>query len=460
MISQTSQKILVLDDEHNYAKMLVDLLRNRGCQADFSTSPIEALQQLRESQFALVVADFKMPEMDGAGFLTELRKFLPELPVIMISGFMNTPELLKVANIGVTLVLEKPFDANQFFDCVRRFVHPGAPVGGDDSAHIVAGKGERVLDDAGIEIEFPDPSCLFAGSKNCKSFLQALYREFNSSRDIWIVGPAGSEWELIAAELVAWKGLLPSLPMRLSALDLGNADLRAKLSGLMDKAESGFGKVFFIDYGESLPDEAVAAQVKDFIAWLDAVHAVDKGIHCLHGLPVDALRSSFFEALPTSARSSWLMLRPLSERPLELAFYVRELLSERSLGRSEFSDGALPILLGYSWPGNYLELRSVINRIALHKQRQSGTIGEEDLITAFNASHRDWSFENNAVSLQSFLHRQQKIYLNSCANSGQSMERLLKAALENDVISVADLDKPAELPFLFSQLLVSNSSSN
>lgn len=65
-----------------------------------------------------------MPIMDGAVFLKKAREVFPELPVILVSGLMNTPELVKVANMGVTLVLEKPLDTRYFLEQVKRFVQP------------------------------------------------------------------------------------------------------------------------------------------------------------------------------------------------------------------------------------------------------------------------------------------------------------------------------------------------
>lgn len=453
----SSPKILVLDDEHNYAKMLVDLLKNRGCQAEFCTSPVEALQQLRESQFALVVADFKMPEMDGAEFLGELRKFLPETPVIMISGFMNTPELLKVANIGVTLVLEKPFDANLFFDCVRRFVKPEAE--GDSKptkAHADFDNPVLAADTSGQEGNMPDHACLYGGSKTARTFLQGLHRVFKSGRHVWVVGPQGSEWELMATELVGWKGLLPLLPLRLCVYDLDCVELRMRLLAMAGADEQCFGNVVFVDYGCHTHDPGIASKIQEFFLWLEDHHDVLHDWHFVHGLPYDVLDQGFLDALPDAASSSWLMLRPLNERPLELAWYVRELLSERSLARNDFADDALPLLLGYSWPGNYLELRSVINRIALQKQRKNDAITGAELLQALDTALDDGLPGMSDSSLTTLLHLQQTRYLLNCKKSGQSMERLLKPVIDKGIIALAELESPENLPFLFSRLLVTS----
>ena len=65
-----------------------------------------------------------MPVMDGADFLKKARELYPNLPFILVSGLMNTPELVKVANMSVTLVMEKPLDTAAFLRHVARFSEP------------------------------------------------------------------------------------------------------------------------------------------------------------------------------------------------------------------------------------------------------------------------------------------------------------------------------------------------
>ena len=100
-----SKPILLIDDEEKFAQMLQELLQLSGYESDYCLNPKEAVARLRQEEFDLVITDYKMPEMDGAEFLQEARKLNPDLPVIMISGLMNMPELIKVANIVALLII-------------------------------------------------------------------------------------------------------------------------------------------------------------------------------------------------------------------------------------------------------------------------------------------------------------------------------------------------------------------
>ena len=117
-----SKPILLIDDEEQFAQMLRDLLQLNGYEAEYCLDPSEALTRLQNENFELVITDYRIPEMDGAQFLEATRLFNPDIPVIMISGLMNMPELIRVANIGVTLVLEKPFKTEELLEHVARRV--------------------------------------------------------------------------------------------------------------------------------------------------------------------------------------------------------------------------------------------------------------------------------------------------------------------------------------------------
>lgn len=107
-------QILVLDDEENYALMLCALLTEYGFAVDVATSSNDACQMIRDKQYALIVSDYRMPLMDGAAFLKKVRMIHPRLPVFLVSGAMDTAELVKVANLGATRVYEKPLDTEMF----------------------------------------------------------------------------------------------------------------------------------------------------------------------------------------------------------------------------------------------------------------------------------------------------------------------------------------------------------
>ncbi len=118
--------ILLLDDDLNYAGQLRSMLETEGLPGEVTDSPSDALERLKKDKVGLVVADFEMPGMNGAEFVEHARVLRPDLPVIIVSGKMGTPETVRVANIGVTFVMEKPVVRDVFLAQVKRFLREGA----------------------------------------------------------------------------------------------------------------------------------------------------------------------------------------------------------------------------------------------------------------------------------------------------------------------------------------------
>jgi CheY-like chemotaxis protein len=88
--SGNSCTILLLDDNAIQAATRQTILRRAGYFVIAALNPARALEQLRENDFPSdiggVITDHLMPGMSGSEFVRALRKFRPELPVIVVSG--------------------------------------------------------------------------------------------------------------------------------------------------------------------------------------------------------------------------------------------------------------------------------------------------------------------------------------------------------------------------------------
>jgi ATP-dependent Lon protease len=114
--SLTPGNILLVDDNKLGLSARKCVLEELGHSIWTAANGVDALEQFASRKFDLVVTDYKMPRMDGLELIAGLRKTSPELPVILISGFVDALGLSE-ENTGADVVIQK--SANEVSHLVR-----------------------------------------------------------------------------------------------------------------------------------------------------------------------------------------------------------------------------------------------------------------------------------------------------------------------------------------------------
>jgi CheY-like chemotaxis protein len=83
-------RILLVDDNANGLKARKMVLEELGYGIVTASNGYDALERFSPQKFDLVVTDYKMPRMDGLELIVHLRKLAPELPIVLISGFVDS----------------------------------------------------------------------------------------------------------------------------------------------------------------------------------------------------------------------------------------------------------------------------------------------------------------------------------------------------------------------------------
>jgi two-component system response regulator CpxR len=109
-------RILLIDDNAHGLSARRSVLEELGYRISTAGTAADALEQFQRQQFDLVVTDYKMPRMDGIELIVRLRKLTPDLPVILISGFVDSLGLNE-DNTGADAVIQK--SANEVSHLVR-----------------------------------------------------------------------------------------------------------------------------------------------------------------------------------------------------------------------------------------------------------------------------------------------------------------------------------------------------
>jgi excisionase family DNA binding protein len=105
--------VLVVDDEATIRDLLAKTLALAEYDVDVSSDGRSALERMRMYQYDLLIADLKMPGMDGLTVIREAKRYKSDLPVIVITGFSTEASAIEALNLGVSGYLTKPFRVSQ-----------------------------------------------------------------------------------------------------------------------------------------------------------------------------------------------------------------------------------------------------------------------------------------------------------------------------------------------------------
>ena len=114
--------VLVVDDEEIIHTVIGTFLTKRGHTVEKAMDGATALLRVEEAAFDLVIADMRMPGMDGLSLAKAIRYRHAELPLILITGHMGQEIEIQAASLGVSSVLVKPIRLRQLRDAIGKAV--------------------------------------------------------------------------------------------------------------------------------------------------------------------------------------------------------------------------------------------------------------------------------------------------------------------------------------------------
>src|SRR5580693_7063968 len=106
-------RILVVDDESSIRDLLAKTLALAEYDVDTAPDGRSALERMRLYPYDLLIADLKMPGIDGLAVVREAKRYKADLPVIIITGFSTESFAIEAVNLGVAGYLTKPFRVPQ-----------------------------------------------------------------------------------------------------------------------------------------------------------------------------------------------------------------------------------------------------------------------------------------------------------------------------------------------------------
>lgn len=124
MTTNPSDSILIVDDEPVVLNALKLTLEREKYSVVACSSPVKALSILEERDFALIISDQRMPEMQGLDFLIESRRLRPNASRVLITAVLSLPTIVDAINRGeIFRFVAKPWLREELLATVRNAFH-------------------------------------------------------------------------------------------------------------------------------------------------------------------------------------------------------------------------------------------------------------------------------------------------------------------------------------------------
>ena len=116
----SEKRILIIDDEPEIGEILLEMLKPHYPHTFFMSDAKKARERLLSEQFSLIISDISMPGLPGPELIRVLRADGNWTLVIFLTGHASKENVLSALRLGVSDVLEKPFDEEVLIHTIER----------------------------------------------------------------------------------------------------------------------------------------------------------------------------------------------------------------------------------------------------------------------------------------------------------------------------------------------------
>jgi len=367
--------VCVLDDEADLVDLTTDRLTKLGFPAVGTTSPQDALQKIRLGGCRAVIADFKMPAMDGLAFLEKVLQYDPGIYLILVTGYYSVDTAIDAIKRGAYDYLAKPLDFARLTKTL------------DDLAELFTQRSHvRDLEDRLLEnLQFHGIVGRSPAMFEVFDLAKKVARHYSN---VLVTGPTGSGKELIARALHQMSPVGQERFAVCNCSALVDTLLESQLFGHVRGAFTGAtdtrpglfeyangGAVFLDEVGEtSLQMQAKLLRVIQNreiqrVGSPEVRHVDVRLIATNRDLRAEVLAGRFREDLFYRLNTVEIRVPGLQERTEDIPILIQHFLKKYSQAYSKPFQGltrrAQIALLQHDWPGNVRELENVISSAAL-----------------------------------------------------------------------------------------------
>jgi DNA-binding NtrC family response regulator len=369
-------RILIADDEAAIANGLSAILSDAGYEVEVAADGQKALERLGNERFGVVLADLKMPKLDGIALLKSIRERKIPTEFVMITGQGSTELAIEAMKEGAADYIEKPLNAERLNKLKAQI--------------------PKLMEQFAVQVQNQQLSAKLEGlthygeltgqSEEMRQVYQIIDAVAPSNASVLILGESGTGKELVARALHSKsdrsKGPFfalncAALPKEILENELFGHE-KGAFTGSTNEKQGAFeladgGTIFLDEIAEMSSDVQVkllraleSRQVrrlggkKEIDVDIRVVAATNKNLE--KALEDGEMREDLYYRLAVVE----LALPPLRERTDDVQLLASEFLERFATQNGKkvngFTDDAWQWILQYHWPGNVRELKNTIER--------------------------------------------------------------------------------------------------
>ena len=391
MTPASSEKILVVDDDPNFLKLIGMRLELAGYAVAMASNEDDAMVKAREEAPAVAIVDLRLAQKDGITLMEEIHSINPYIPIIILTAHGSIESAVEATKKGAFNFLNKPFDPEHLLLQIEKALE-------NRRLLTEVRRLEEVLKE---KFNFEN---IAARSEKMRNVLDLVSRIAGTDSTICIAGESGTGKEVIAKAIhfASDRRDMPFVAINCAAIPetLLESELFGHEKGAFTDAvksreglfaRSHRGTIFLDEIG----DMPISVQVK-FLRVLQEKQFYPLG----SGKPVDVdvrviaatnkdleakvKEGSFREDLYYRIHVVPVEIPPLRERKEDIPLLAEHFLKEIRVRMKKDVKGISPMgmqkLMLYDWPGNVRELKNAIEHAVA--VTRDDVIGEDILLSA------------------------------------------------------------------------------
>jgi two-component system NtrC family response regulator len=375
--------VLILDDDADFNSLLTDIFEQADYEVTSLEDPVEAVDVFRNTHFDLVVTDHKMPGMTGAEYMKAIKQMRPEVPVIIVSGYLENDTIRELISDGVGGVFLKPLNIFSLLERTAELLEEAQKIKNDGGQGVGAGP---IQGEAKLSFNFRSFPC-----KDPKSihFAEQLHRLRNFKSNLSLIGESGSNYRGICNDI---QGFYESEGEHFIYLSPESFDEVSTLTLVLKAQDEGSERVTCVLLGVELMNPT-QRKLAIMLARAEGPFEINafglRTIFCLSG-DLDELfdDGDIDEDLYILMGTAEVRVPSMNECTLDIGVIAQQqvvqLVSVLKLRVVPIIDkAAIKFLEVQSWDGDFIQLKSVVHAAVIASARE--IIGADAMQRAYES---------------------------------------------------------------------------